>query len=108
MIQIVSPIVSAFNLAIRALSLAKPSIDIGSLSATRKNNKASLTLYRIIYSYVLFTIIVLTMTLIVVLCAFDYTDTRVEWAKQFKILEHVHIQNPFDNNSLKNTGKPYE
>lgn len=85
LVQILSPIVSSFLLAVRALNIARPPTAVGTQKNINGENEA-FTLYRIIGAYTVVTVVVLTATFVFVLSAFDFTDTRAEWAKQFEVV----------------------
>ena len=68
-VQMLSPMVSALCLAVRAINIAKPT--------EHKHNF-------MVFINMWFSFLAMLTTFILILACYDYTDTRPKWAKQFE------------------------
>ena len=72
-IQIISPMISAFLLSIRAVDVAKPGDDDEIADKVKTRN--------VVYSNILISYSFLLGSFMMVLACYDYSDTRAPWAK---------------------------
>lgn len=79
-VQIISPMVSAFLGSIRAVDIARPGEN--DMIAVRCKTRC------LIYSNIVITYTFLIGTFLMVLTCYEYSDNRVQWAKQFEINQY--------------------